>query len=57
MDELHDRQEQQERWAQALHRLTTQNDQILQRLDELMGTVCASAVAVQSKPPVKPTGN
>jgi ABC-type transporter Mla subunit MlaD len=52
MDELHDRQQQQERWAQALHRLTTQNDQILQRLDELMGTVCASAVAVQSKPPV-----
>jgi hypothetical protein len=57
MDELHDRQEQQERWAQALHRLTTQNDQILQRLDELMGKVCPSAAAGQSKPPVKPTGN
>ena len=45
------------RWAETLHRLASQNDQILQRLDELMDKVAGgSAAADQDKPFEDPTG-
>ena len=45
-----------QRWAHTLHGLTSQNDQILQRLDELLDKVSASSVDDQSKPFEDPTG-
>ena len=51
---LQERMEQ--RWAQTLHQLTSQNDHILQRLDELLVKVSASSDDDQSKPYEDPTG-
>ena len=45
-----------QRWAHTLHGLTSQNDQILQRLDELLDKVSACSVDDQSKPFEDPTG-
>jgi hypothetical protein len=45
-----------QRWAHTLHGLTSQNDQILQRLDELLDKVSASLDDDQSKPFEDPTG-
>jgi len=61
-DELHrelvsvqDRME--HRWAETLHRLAKQNDQILQRLDELLDKVaCSSPAAGRDEPFEDPTG-
>ena len=44
------------RWAETLHRLTSQNDLILQRLDDLLDKVSASPDDDQSKPFEDPTG-